>query len=106
MENNSESFRNFSRGNWGGGGGAQKIKSPWRFLQQNNHEGPGKPAKEFLDESMTENEEKGEIIELSYVLNFHLTVYCKMAFLDRDCSKLLLWIFVNCCPISSGANPF
>ena len=27
---------------------------------------------------MMENEEKREIIELNYVLNFHLTVYCKM----------------------------
>lgn len=89
MENNSESFRNFSRGN-GGRGGDHKKQLTLRISHQYNHEGPGKPAKEFLDESMMENEEKGEIIELSYVLNFHLTVYCKMAFLDRDCSKLLL----------------
>ena len=52
-------------------------------------EGPGKPAEEFLDKSMTENEEKNEIIEVHNVLNIHLTVYSKMAFLNRDWSKLL-----------------
>ena len=31
-----------------------------RFSHQYNQEGPGKPAEEFLDESMTENEEKNE----------------------------------------------
>ena len=52
-------------------------------------EGPGKPAEEFLDKSMTENEEKNEIIEVHNVLNIHLTVYSKMTFLNRDWSKLL-----------------
>ena len=52
-------------------------------------ESPGKPPEEFLDESMTENEEKYEIIEVHNVLNIHLTVYSKMAFLNRDWSKLL-----------------
>ena len=41
-------------------------------------EGPGKPPEEFLDESMTENEEKYEIIEVHNLLNIHLTVYSKM----------------------------
>ena len=53
-------------------------------------EGPGKPPEEFLDESMTENEEKNEIIEVHNVLNIHLMimVYSKMGFLNRDWSKL------------------
>ena len=36
---------------------------------------------------------KNKIIGVNYVLNIHLTVYSKMALLNCDWSKLLLWIF-------------
>ena len=53
---------------------------------------------------MTEKEEKNQIIEANYAWNIHLTIYSKMAFLNRDWSKLLPWIFANCSPTSSAAT--
>ena len=44
---------------------------------------------EFLGESMTKNKEKNEIIEANYAWIIHLTICSKMAFLNRDWSKLL-----------------
>ena len=38
---------------------------------------------------MTENEEKNEIIEANYAWNIHLMICSKVAFLNRDWSKLL-----------------
>ena len=60
-----------------------------KISYQYNQEGPAKPAEEFRNESMTENEEKNEIIEANYAWNIHLTSCRKMAFLNRDWSKLL-----------------
>ena len=66
-----------------------KIHSTYRLSHQYNQEGQAKPAEECLHESMTEKEEKNEIIEANYAWNIHLTIYSKMAFLNRDWSKLL-----------------
>ena len=81
------------------------IHLPSRFLHQYNQEGPAKPAGEFLDGSMTKNEEKNEIIGANYASNIHLTICSKVAFLNRDWSKLLPWIFANFCPTSSDLLP-
>ena len=48
-----------------------------------------KPAEGFLDQSMTETEGKNEITEANLAWNIHLTICSKMAFLNRDWSKLL-----------------
>ena len=61
----------------------------FRFSHQYNQEGPAKPAEEFIDSSMTENEEINEIIEANYVWNIHITISSKVPFLNRDWSKLL-----------------
>ena len=48
-----------------------------------------KPAEGFLDQSMTETEGKNETTEANLAWNIHLTICSKMAFLNRDWSKLL-----------------
>ena len=81
------------------------IHLPSRFSHQYVQEGPAKPAGNFLTNRWRKTRKKNEIIEANYASNIHLTICSKAAFLNRDWSKLLPWIFANFCPTSSDPLP-